>query len=105
VSASGERRKDALADFFNRADAFDLAVTRSKRVFGARPVGVVVHERTCLVAVDLQAMANGFFLVVITLNQWLARDVIFFRGLGRIELDMVAAAACGMDATSDSCAR
>jgi hypothetical protein len=45
--------------------------------------------------IHVQALLDGFFLVVVALDQRFAGDVVLALDLGRVELDVVAAARTG----------
>ena len=57
-------------------------------------------ERFGLVVVDLKALENDFFTVVVALNEIFARDVVLAFDLGRVVLDVIRAAARRMHATT-----
>src|SRR5690606_5583729 len=91
---------DALADFVQRTDSRYLAEGRGLLVAAARPVRIVVDQGTRLLLIHRQAVPDGFFAVVVALHQGFACDVIDVGGLGRVEGDVIAAAAGRMDAAS-----
>src|SRR3546814_485713 len=88
-----ERLKNAFFYFVHRAQAGQLAVGR--RVGGARlrPTGVVIDQWAGLLAVYREAVAHGFFAVVVTLHQWFAGDVVLIGRPGRVELSVIATSA------------
>lgn len=61
---------------------------------------VVVDHRGGLLVVGLEALLESVGIVVGALDQWLARDVVGHLLLGRVELDVVAAARGGVDQTA-----
>src|SRR5574343_801006 len=79
----------AGGDFFDAAGAADGTVLgRCCRVL-LGPARVVVNQRAGLVAVDVQALLDGFFLVVVALHQRFASHIVLAFDLGRVELDVV----------------
>src|SRR5690606_3234457 len=87
--SGGERLERAIGDLLDAAHAADGAVFRRGGGLGTGPLAVVVHQRAGLRAVDLQALLDGLFLVVVALDQRLAGHVVAAFGLGRVELDVV----------------
>src|SRR4051812_27593394 len=83
---SGQCGEGARGDFLDRAAAGDLPVLRAELAL------VVVDQRPRLGAVDLEALAHRVLAVVVALHQRLAGEVVAPVALGRIELDVVAAA-------------
>src|SRR5947199_7834395 len=92
---SGE---DARADFLDRANARDLAVLGSTRVPLLSPFRIVVHERPGLLLVDLQALSDRLFPVVVALDKGPTGNVVLAGNPGRIELDVIVASRCRMHA-------
>ena len=64
------------------------------------PLAVVADQRLGLLVIDLKALQDGLFLVVVALDQRLAGDVVLALDLGRIELDVIGAAGGDVHATT-----
>src|SRR5690606_12271528 len=69
-----EFSENFVADSFYRTDTFDAMITRSPGA--ARPVFVVRRQRFGLFVIDLQTLANCFFLVVDALDQRFACTIV-----------------------------
>ena len=91
--SSAQGLESALLDFFDRAQAADGSVFRSLIGGAVGPFGVVLHQGFGLCGVDVQAVFNGFFLVIDPLDQGLARDVITVGHFGRVKAQVVRASA------------
>src|SRR5690606_39803954 len=85
--------EDAVADLVDRTHARDLGVAGRFGRTGGRPAGVVIHQRAGLVAVDRQAVADGFLAVVVALDRGFAGLGGQAFALGRVELDVAGPAA------------
>src|SRR5579875_1599185 len=87
-----QRVECALADFLDGAEPGDLAILRRlQAVFLAalRPVAVIRDQRLGLRLIHLEALLHRFFLVVVALDQRLARHVVLAFDLRRIELHVI----------------
>jgi len=71
----------------------DPNVHRRPLVPGFLPLLVVSDQGLGLAVVDIQAFFNGLFLVIVALDERLARHVVLAGDLGRVENDMVGATA------------
>src|SRR5690606_6713570 len=98
LASAREGLHDAVADFLDRAEPFDLAICRSRRIIGCGPGLIVVDQRACLLAIHRQAVAYRFLAVVVALHQRLAGHVVGIGDFRRIELDVVRATAGRVDA-------
>src|SRR5690606_6795167 len=90
-SSVAQRLERARGDLVHAAQTVDGTVLGRVGRVDAGPVAVVVHQRARLVAVDLQALLDGFFAVVVALHQRLAGQVVLAGDLGRVELHVVGA--------------
>jgi hypothetical protein len=66
---------------------------------------VVLDQRLGLRVIDVEALLDGFFLVVVALHQVFAGDVVLALDLGRVVLDVVGAAGATWARGGRSCVR
>lgn len=83
--------KNLVANVIQAAHAFYAHIFRRSGRGFFRPVLIVTDQRRGLLVVDLQAFTDGFFLVVLALDEGIASLVVFTFGLGRIVLHMIDA--------------
>src|SRR5262245_24065396 len=91
-----QRCESAGADLVDRALARDLPVARRARVALRSPFRIVVDKGPRLLFVDLEALPDGLLLVVLTLYQGIAGQIVLARRLRRIESKVIVAAGRGM---------
>ena len=96
-----QRLEDRIADVRNRTDAVDLTVLRHVGFAGRCELAVVVDECFGLSMVDRQTLHHDFFAVIVTLYEVFSRHVVLAGNLGRVVLDVVAAARSGVHAAAD----
>src|SRR5690606_15398285 len=93
-----EFSENFVGDSFYRTDTFDAMITRSPGA--ARPVFVVRRQRFGLFVIDLQTLANCFFLVVDALDQRFAGNIVETFALRRFVGQVINATRCLVHATS-----
>src|SRR6218665_3389276 len=93
MESAGQRLQRARGDLIDAACAADAAVPGGGGGFDPGPVAVVVHEGAGLGVVDLEALSDGFVLVVFRLWQCFAGQVVLAVDLWRVEPDVVGATA------------
>src|SRR5574343_788114 len=84
--------ENALGNCINAADTGNLANLRCLGIAFGGPLAVEVDQRLGLRVVDFEALLDGFFLVVIALNQVFTGHVILALDVPRVELDVVGTA-------------
>jgi hypothetical protein len=87
----GQCGQDVVAYNLDITPPLDIDVDRRARVAAVAPVDVVLHQWLGLRVIDTEARLDSFLLVIGTLHQRFAGEVVFARNLGRIELHVVAA--------------
>src|SRR5499427_10517234 len=89
VASALEHREDCPFSGFDASHTVDLAVFRRTRIAATCPLEVIVDKRFGLRVVDGEALLNRLFLVVVALDQGLARDVVAVGNLRRVEFDVI----------------
>src|SRR5690606_30407837 len=87
TSGSAQRGQHSGSDLFDAADALDTGALGL--AVGGGQLLVEVHQRFGLGVVDLQTLAHGLFLVVLTLDQLFAGHIVLAGLLRRIVLQVV----------------
>jgi hypothetical protein len=95
-----EGGEDTVADLLDRPDAGNLVVAGRVRIPGRGPLRVVRDERLGLLVVDAEAFPDRLLLVVVALDEVLARGVVLARHLRRVVLDVVGAPRGQVDAAA-----
>src|SRR5690606_33061171 len=95
TSGSAQRGQHAGSDLFDAADALDTGALGL--AVGGGQLLVEVHQRLGLGVVDLQTLAYGLFLVVLTLDQLFTGHIVLAGLLRRIVFQVVGATGTAAD--------
>ena len=95
---SVQRADNLGSDLLYAADTFNLGALG--RALGCRQALVKLDQRLGLGVVDLQALAYGLFLVVITLDQVFTGNVVLASHLRRVVINVVNAAGTRVHAAT-----
>ena len=94
-----------IANFLDFADAFNPDIFGCRRLTGAFPVFIVINQRLGLSMIDIEPVANSFFLVILPLDERFAGNIILALLLGRIKYDVVSSSAGEVNTAVKFCLR
>ena len=90
--STAQSRHRPCSNFVHRAQAGDACITWCLSVAGGSPPRVVIDQRAGLRLVHVEALLDGGFAVIITLDQRFTGEVVLAGHFWRVELQVIAAA-------------